>query len=375
MAIRASNPNGGFQKYAYQRIAEDLLRRIRKGEWKEGEQIPPLNRLEELFPESRMTLYKALQHLAERGHLTLFHSRGTFVKASHPRPRIGILTGDAIFQPGAAPFASLAFHHAHARFARHGMDSQLYAEDPSTPSGLPCGLFEELDRGKLAGLLTIQARFPYRHMGTLEWKRHAIPLAHIGAGSTPHSVDVDRPAFLERALSIARHHARRRVALLEKQAHYREHAAHFHQRCAAERVQPCPPPATLPDATLPYEDYGYELLHRVWRAHQKPEAILVPDDVIAKGVAQAALALRIRIPEDLLIVAMTNRGARFFHPVPIIHLEVDVESIVAKAAGMLLDQVKGLRVKPQTILIPPVASSMPRQRVDIRGTPQCVESL
>ena len=51
--------------YEYQKIADDLLRRIRAGEWDHGQQIPPIRVLEKDYPQSQMTLYRALRHLAE----------------------------------------------------------------------------------------------------------------------------------------------------------------------------------------------------------------------------------------------------------------------------------------------------------------------
>ncbi|MCX5662501.1 MAG: substrate-binding domain-containing protein [Planctomycetota bacterium] len=115
----------------------------------------------------------------------------------------------------------------------------------------------------------------------------------------------------------------------------------------------CPPPAAMPDDKLPYEAYGYELLHQVWAASPRPDVVIVPDDVIAKGVTQAALALSIKVPEELTVIAMTNRGCRFFFPVPIVALEVDVKAMVAEGAGMLVDLMQNLPVPTGPRLVPP----------------------
>src|SRR5262245_44517614 len=104
--------------YAYQVVVDDILRRIRRGEWRGGEKIPPLTTLEQSYPQSRMTLYKALRDLTDRGYLSMERGRGTFVKAVHTRPRIAILTGAQVFDQGVAAFAVQAFRHAHAYFAR-----------------------------------------------------------------------------------------------------------------------------------------------------------------------------------------------------------------------------------------------------------------
>ena len=344
---------------AYQRVVDDLLRRIGDGEWREGERIPSLTDLEKAYPQSRMTVYKALQHLSERGHLRTTRGRGTFVKAARLRPRVAVLTGAQVFDQGVVPFAVQAFRHAQAYLARCAMDTQLYAEDSLSPTGLPSGLHEELDRHKLAGLLTVTAAFPWRYLARAEWQTWAIPHVNLGPGPALHSVDVDRPAFLRHALRLARDQGRRRVALLERHEHLGDHLASFDQGCAELDLHACPTPALAPSAALTYEEYGFQLLHRAWESSPRPDVVIVPDDVIAKGVAQAAAVLAIPVPTELTLIAMTNRGSRLFYPVPVVAVEVDVEAMVATATRTLIDLMNGVRVRPRTLLVPPVPASSP----------------
>jgi DNA-binding LacI/PurR family transcriptional regulator len=236
------------------------------------------------------------------------------------------------------------------------MDSQLYAEDHLAPTGLPAGFREELERKKLAALLTIDSAFPHSHLQDPFWKSHAVPHVNVGASPAPYRVYIDRNAFIDQALALARQTGRQKVALLERAEHYAQHVEYFRSRCEAHGLTPCPAPASWPSPLLAYEDYGYDLMKRVWNVEEKPGAIIVPDDVIAKGIAQAALALRIQVPQEVLIIAMTNRGARFFYPVPIVSFEVDVEALMAVAASMLIDLMNGVELPPKSILVPPVAS-------------------
>jgi DNA-binding LacI/PurR family transcriptional regulator len=340
--------------YAYQVVAEDLLRRIRAGEWNHGEQIPPLRLLEEEYPQSRMTLYKALQDLEDRGHITMSRRRGTFVKAANLRQRVALLHCAEVFRHGCMPFAFQAFRHAQTLFARVGLDTQLYAEDEMSDTGLPMGLLHELEQGRLAGLLAIDARFPTRFMRTDAWKRIAVPVVNVGAYRSSHIVYVDREIFFRKAIALAVARGRRQLALVERSEHISEHWNWFLDISGRAGVGICPCPPHMPSAELGYEEYGYDLMKRLWRMDPRPDAVLVPDDIIAKGVAQAALALRITIPGDLDILAMTNSGTRFFYPVPVTRFEVDVEAIVARAGRMLMDMIGGTVIPPQTILMPPM---------------------
>lgn len=342
--------------YEYQVVVDDILRRIRQGEWREGDKLPPLAMLEKEYPQSRMTLYKALRHLTDRGYLVMARRRGTFVRASHIRARIAILTGSQMFDMGAAPFVSQAFRHAHAYFSRCGFDAQLYSEDPLSPTAIPAGLREEFEQQKLAGLLTVSASFPWRHMVTKEWQSKPIPHVNLGVGATPHSVGVDHHAFLELAIAEAKARGRKRVALLEREEHAEIHFDFFKQRCDAAGLEICVVPE-MPSPGLGYEEYGYQLLHRVWSsldAAHRPDVAIIPDDVIAKGISQAALALSLPVPGMLTMIAMTNRGTHFFYPTPIVSIEVDVEAMVALAAGMLVELINGVNVPAREVLVPPV---------------------
>lgn len=64
---------------AFQRIKEDILSRIRSGEWKDGEMIPAEVALAQSFGVSRMTVNRALRELTAEQILTRVQGSGTFV--------------------------------------------------------------------------------------------------------------------------------------------------------------------------------------------------------------------------------------------------------------------------------------------------------
>ncbi|QHB55626.1 histidine utilization repressor [Ralstonia solanacearum] len=64
---------------AFQRIKEDILSRIRSGEWQEGEMIPGETSLAQTFGVSRMTVNRALRELTAEQILTRVQGSGTFV--------------------------------------------------------------------------------------------------------------------------------------------------------------------------------------------------------------------------------------------------------------------------------------------------------
>jgi DNA-binding GntR family transcriptional regulator len=63
----------------YQRVADDLRRRIQAGEWAEGEQLPTQDQLAEHYRMSLQPIKTALMRLELEGVLYTHQGKGTFV--------------------------------------------------------------------------------------------------------------------------------------------------------------------------------------------------------------------------------------------------------------------------------------------------------
>lgn len=63
----------------YQQLYDELKAAIQQGIYKSGEQIPPEDKLCEMYGISRVTVRKALEQLTEDGILVKRHGKGTFV--------------------------------------------------------------------------------------------------------------------------------------------------------------------------------------------------------------------------------------------------------------------------------------------------------
>jgi GntR family transcriptional regulator len=63
----------------YYQLKEKLLKKIRDGEWKAGQKIPPETDLCALYGLSRITVRKSIEELVRDGYLVRFQGKGTFV--------------------------------------------------------------------------------------------------------------------------------------------------------------------------------------------------------------------------------------------------------------------------------------------------------
>ena len=71
---------------AYKKIEEDILSRIRTGEWKTNFQIPTQNELaKDFYKVTRLTVSKAINRLIDRGCLYSIQGKGVYVKNTSPK--------------------------------------------------------------------------------------------------------------------------------------------------------------------------------------------------------------------------------------------------------------------------------------------------
>jgi len=89
-------PNKIETPKGHELVAEDILRRIREGEWQPGRRIPSVVELAEAYGVGRSTIREAASALKAMGWLDVRHGGGTFVKTELPdRTKDG---ADKLFQ-------------------------------------------------------------------------------------------------------------------------------------------------------------------------------------------------------------------------------------------------------------------------------------
>jgi len=66
-------------QYEYVRVADEIERRVRRGDWKFGSRLPGRGALAERLGESEMTVRRALRELEARGVVRVLPSSGVYV--------------------------------------------------------------------------------------------------------------------------------------------------------------------------------------------------------------------------------------------------------------------------------------------------------
>ena len=75
--------------------------------------------------------------------------------------------------------------------------------------------------------------------------------------------------------------------------------------------------------------FGYDSMHALWQQTERPEGIVVYEDVTASGVLMAIKGEQIRVPDDLKLVLHRNAEVGLFCPFPASFMDVHVSEVAA----------------------------------------------
>lgn len=82
------------------------------------------------------------------------------------------------------------------------------------------------------------------------------------------------------------------------------------------------------------------------RMTKRPDLYLFSDDFFAQGALTALLSAGVRIPEDVCVVTLSNRGSGPVFPVPLTRFEMDPADHGRQVAEMILAHLSGKPTKP-----------------------------
>ena len=349
---------GSKVRHKYQVVASDILRRIQSGEWKLGAKIPSIDELEEGYPYSRMTIFKAIQTLEQQGYLRVAQGIGTFVARNRPTGCVGLVIEEEALHPQKAPFAFLLSRELRHFFVRLGYSLKLYIESCESVSEVEIPVEEllgDLRQGKLCGLVATSCNTPLCLQTSPTWAKKKIPYVDItGHEQVPFGGKMmfDTASMVRIALEACLRNSRRSLAIIGNCdiESLRQEAGRLEIETRQEWIQPF---GESHGAGFNHEKAGYQAMLALWDAGEKPEAVLVTDDIVAKGVALAIVQLGIVVPRDLLFVAMANSGSGISYPVAAVTAEYDVAECARLAGEMLLDLMRDPTITPRVEILRP----------------------
>jgi DNA-binding LacI/PurR family transcriptional regulator len=309
--------------------------------WENGQNSPSQLALSQIFTLDR--------------NRSALSKSGTSSESETGQPSIALFTELDILYPQLSRYFPYAFRSLRKYFLAAGYQTRLYT-GRKLPAGSarandPCyaQLFRDAARGEVCGVVALHAAFRWEQ----DW---AGQLAACGV-----SLVGDRPAFTHAVLFPHRQWISSAVRHL---------AAQGRKRFALASWLPGQAGATIVEA---FRDEinrqglnhrpewirrdlhpnkpgsGWAQFREIWTSHrEKPDGLIITDDQLVPDVSAAINDLRVRVPDQLMLVAHANKGCPIRGPLPLTKLEFDTDASVRAIAKLMLKLVRGERVaEPQ----------------------------
>ena len=336
----------------YQAVYSDLIRRLDAGEWRIGDKFPTVYELMDFYKFSHRTILRGIQQLASEGYLKVCKGRsGSFVAQTKCLQNIGLLVKESLLSPQKTPFHYVLGMKIEALLKKEGFSVLRYIERPGTEFA---GTYEienfskALTSGFLSGMIFASCDFPFYMDKCPVWQKGAVPSVAIGRyGTFDFKVIMDNEELFRIAFEYFQKKGRKNIAVF---------GSDIFRDMAEQKIKSFP---RLQQSSNWYfeperafgnmEESGYKMMMRLWQEKNHPDALLVTDDIITKGVIQAATKLGIRVPAELMIIHEANSDADIFYPVQMPRIEYNLDEIARAMVETLRSSMAASKAKSKAV--------------------------
>lgn len=336
---------------------------IRGGKLANDERLPNVRDLAVTWATSHFTVQAAITPLVAEGLIVRRPRLGTFVKS--PPAKLSTVGVYHNHRPRPSPedAFSTAVHTAVCRrLAADGIKVLPWFDmRPEDEQGTPLPeTVAAVDGGNVQAVVGTAVR-----VANLQWlSRLKLPLALVTTEIHPAAVGTDAGQMVKTALGQLGAKGCRRVGMIThisppaSESPVRRNPSDlllyqtFQDEC--RRLGMTTDPAWIlapPTHPASFEKCGYDLFHQLWRQPVLPDGLFVFPDVMARGVFQAILELKVRVPEELQLTVHRNDEIDLFSPFPVNWIEVRVQDFADALLDQIERQLRGEDVRYRPILL------------------------
>jgi DNA-binding LacI/PurR family transcriptional regulator len=308
-----------------------------------GAKLPTVRKMCQQLQISVATLNDALRVLEDQRVITRRQGSGVFVSESVHHKTIGLVFGTNIFDGIVSPFYAQLIEHCRQRAAMHREQfrffldvPQLYGYEDQIP--VHNDLEDAVMRKQLDGVLLVAHRKDQK-----QWLLdHHVPVVELGGDE-----DIDTPSdtyiqIIKKGVRELVRLGSKRIAMITPLGERRGGSIPDYQddlttfgKIMKQHGLPVGPNAIWQNIhsadasgkTEPRGDQGWRAMHELWRQprSQRPDALLILDDMLTLGMLSAMPVLGIQLNQDLFIATHANAGSPALHHYEehLIRLEVD----------------------------------------------------
>ena len=339
----------------YQQTAQAIIDYISENELKSGDRLPTYRRILQELNISDVTAQRALGILQDDGYIERQHGKGIFVADRLATGELAIVIRPQLLEPASSPYYY---------FMTRGIWEAVHEYNPDCMVKMHFGRKTDTDYEQATSLDILEPRvmknlrgvFTFHHLYETETQlqKAGIPVVALGKFGSSYSVEFDNHSFYEQAISHLRDVGCKSVGLLScKLGENPQNSpeALLVSACAKTKGLESRPEWML-SADKVSEKAGYELFKKFLGLSDKPDGIIVTDDVFCCGVLRAILQFGIKVPQQLRLITHANKQMVFPYHMPLTRIENDTTKQAKLAAGMMISLVEGDMPKQKNVSLP-----------------------
>ncbi len=340
----------------YQQAAE-LLRGKLRG-MQPGTCLPSEKVLATQYGISITTLREAVRILAAEGLVTRKQGLGTFIAepATHQDGWVALLIHHDISSAGTSPIYLRITQELRTKLDEYGIPSRLYVSRRAPGQeqfDFHCPeFFEDLEAGRIAGVIGVLLAAQAAWLNTL--KDRGMMLLGFGQHKD-YTVNGDTRLFYQEAVRELVRRGRRKLALMTWGGYSSDlsHHSELFQQVLEEEGLPIVSPWMKDDVYPALDGAGWGSLREIWSAlPEKPDGLVISDDLFLGGVAAAIHEGGIAVPGQLEIAALMSSDRMTRYAFPISAWQTDAPTIARLLAEAQAKLWRGEKLDPAYIRVP-----------------------
>lgn len=345
-------------------VKKKLISLIKSSKLKLGDKLPPQAELREKLSVGSKTIQRAIDTLEMCGILEVRPHKGVFIKRLETNGLIGHEIGLVCMWRTFYPLAASLMQCLQLQLSRNACQCKLFLRNfPEMTATDSLSYFDGLKRcieqGQIQGLITTVS---FDEEAWDFFKKHNIPVVSLGSATLNKGYKVNSGVSLEDFFVQAKKRGFKRPAIIHcgfPQTDYVYQA--FSKHCNLSRSVYCrilAPEMVAEDCSIVNFAELEKILYQFAELpeSQRPDVMLIPDDIITSIVHQKLLKMQLDgIHWSPFFIYQTTRQ------VPILsndiiqgdYYEYDTMQHAETAVKLLLDVICGQKNEPETILIKP----------------------
>ena len=347
-------------KRSQDQITDYLRNEIYEGNLKPGEKLPANLELAARWQTHGNTIQRAMEPLVKEGLLTRTPRVGTFVRQREEKlTRVGVFGHVAVNE---SLFVQALRKAVKDELNQAGIEMDLRVdprpEKEFTEPWLP--FLQAAANREFQAVIVTETNLMY-----LGWQsKLRVPTVFLGSENFPNQVNYDLEQFAEISLQALASQGCRSVGLITPLStrtgddrpaghfgHFFEHFIDVSRDLGLTIKDEWMRVASHEGAMRgrSYEGYGYEEFLKLWSQPERPEGLIVADNVAARGVILALQQQQVRVPEDLKLVLHKNESIDLLCPVPATFIVCSEREIAKALIDQVQKQFRGEQCQPVSI--------------------------